>query len=60
MNADPEFVSADDLHLTELSPCRDTGARSHQARGPADIDGDERVIGAGVDIGADEYDAGTR
>ena len=60
MNADPGFVSAEDLHLTEFSPCRDAGDGSHQALGPSDIDGDERVIGAGVDIGADEYDSGTR
>ena len=58
-DADPGFVSAEDLHLTEHSPCRDAGDGSHSSLGSTDVDGDQRVVGAGVDIGADEYDAAT-
>jgi hypothetical protein len=49
-NEDPLFV--DDYHLSELSPCRDSGV---DAEVYDDIDGDSRPLGAGYDIGADEY-----
>jgi hypothetical protein len=57
INADPGFTTRDDLHLTESSPCRDAGAGTHPLAGAFDIDGDERQIGAAIDIGADEHAA---
>lgn len=56
MNADPRFVSAEDQNLTEFSPCRAAGAGTHLALGASDTDGDERVVGATIDGGADEYE----
>lgn len=51
---DPAFVdpSAWDYHLTAGSAAIDAGV---DAGVTTDIDGDPRPIGAGVDIGADEY-----
>ncbi len=67
VDVDPMFVFAgyvDDLrnyvegdwHLMETSPCIDTGDPGFVAGvGETDIDGNERVSGGLVDIGADEY-----
>ena len=54
---DPEFVNpaADDYHISEDSPAVDTGATVALS---ADYDGDERPIGEGFDIGADEVKSG--
>ncbi len=52
IDADPLFVSVDDLHLTAASPCVD--AADPGAAATVDIDGDLRPRGAGRDIGADE------
>lgn len=54
IQADPLFVdlARDDYHLKMGSPCIDAGI---DAGVTTDIDSDPRPIGAGVDIGADEY-----
>jgi hypothetical protein len=41
-------------HLAWNSPCRDLGNPSFLYEGEVDIDGEDRVFGAYVDIGADE------
>lgn len=51
--ASPGFAGGDDLHLLESSPLRDAGV-SGEGDGPTDVDGQPRVNGAAVDIGADE------
>jgi hypothetical protein len=67
VDVDPQFVLAgfvDDLrnyvagdwHLMETSPCIDAGDPGFVAgAGETDIDGNERVSGGQVDMGADEY-----
>lgn len=53
---DPRFVSpaGGDFHLRPSSPARDAGDTDHALIGTEDIDGDPRVQGAAVNIGADE------
>jgi parallel beta-helix repeat protein len=54
----PRFVGGDpfDYHLEHDSPCRDAGDPSYRpVEGETDIDGESRVIGGRVDMGADEY-----
>ncbi len=52
IDADPLFVGGGDYHLTLESPCIDTGT---DAGVYTDMDGEVRPMGAGFDIGADEY-----
>ncbi|NIT54694.1 MAG: hypothetical protein GWN00_00150, partial [Aliifodinibius sp.] len=62
INADPLFIAGDSLyHLTNSSPCVNTGADSIQIGGqwyycpPYDYEGDERpYLGHQADMGADE------
>ncbi len=58
ISADPLFADAvtGNLHLLPASPCRDVGDKAAVLPGQTDIDGDPRLQGAGVDIGADESD----
>ncbi len=55
---DPLFVNraAGEYHLQRLSPCIDVGLDS-AAAGAVDMDGQPRLMGAHVDIGADEFPA---
>ncbi|MBE3040523.1 MAG: DUF5123 domain-containing protein, partial [Chloroflexi bacterium] len=55
VNLDPLFASLDlpDLHLQKTSPAIDKGQVLPEA-GPQDIDGQPRVQGAVIDIGANE------
>ncbi|MFB9277394.1 choice-of-anchor Q domain-containing protein [Cohnella cellulosilytica] len=54
--ANPGLVNAaaGDLHLTSTSPAINAGVIDLSIIGTTDIDGDPRVQGASVDIGADE------
>jgi len=55
---DPCFVDADsnDYHLLSDSPCIDTGDPGYvPIAGETDIDGEPRVMGGRVDMGADEF-----
>ena len=56
ISTDPCFASAIDYHLLEDSLCINAGDPAFVPE-PAetDIDGDQRISGAGIDIGADEY-----
>jgi len=53
---DPLFVeqAIDDLHLTHPSPCRNAGDGTITLP-VADFEGDPRIAGHGVDMGADEF-----
>jgi len=56
--ADPKFIDADgsDFHLSAGSPAIDTGDPTFMpAAGETDLEGELRVNGARVDIGADEF-----
>ena len=58
-NSDPRFVDSVNYnyHLqATISPCVNSGSTSPDHRVQADIDGQPRVIGYKVDIGADEAD----
>jgi hypothetical protein len=56
IDANPLFVdpSNGDYHLTWPSPCRDAGDNSVVTE-PDDFEGDSRICGSCVDMGADEY-----
>lgn len=56
--ADGKTTAAGDYHLLSDSPCVDSGDPAFSAApGDVDIDGDNRVSGGRVDIGADEREA---
>ena len=46
-----------DFHLSQMSPCINAGLDSAVGDGWLDLDGQPRVLGAHVDIGADEFQA---
>ncbi len=52
IDLDPLFVGGGNFHLTGESPCVDAGT---DAGIYEDMDGDERPMGSGFDMGADEY-----
>ncbi len=55
IDIDPVFTGDDELHLTADSPCVNAGDNDSIPSGiAADIDGDDRIIGQAVDMGADE------
>lgn len=56
INIDPQFMP-DGYHLTSNSPCINAGDPTGNYSGQKDIDGQARVIGGRVDIGADEFSA---
>ncbi|MHC4603947.1 MAG: choice-of-anchor Q domain-containing protein [Planctomycetota bacterium] len=58
IDADPLFVDSaiGDYHLSEFSPCINAGDPNHPVDpNESDIDGQPRVIGGRVDMGADEF-----
>ena len=61
IDADPCFVSADDSHLKQGSPCINAGDPNFVALlGQTDIDGEPRVMEYRVDMGADEFTGNVR
>ncbi len=57
ITSDPLFVDpiGGDLHIQPTSPCVDAGENNAPALPAVDMDGEIRIIGGVVDIGADEY-----
>jgi hypothetical protein len=57
INIDPLFVDPanGDYHLAFGSPCIDSGNNAAPSLPTTDFEGDNRVAGIAVDIGADEY-----
>ena len=57
ISADPEFVdpSVGDYHLSPASPAIDAGDTSQPGLPATDIDGEARIMGVAVDMGADEF-----
>jgi parallel beta-helix repeat protein len=54
IHSDPCFVDPNDYHLASDSPCINAGDPDGNYDGQTDIDNQDRVMGALVDIGADE------
>ncbi len=54
----PQFVSALDWHLQSSSPCINAGTNAY-AQGATDLDGNPRIIGGVVDMGAYECTSGS-
>lgn len=54
ISADPLFVDEEDMHLQSGSPCIDTGSDGLILTGATDLDGNPRIRGPHVDIGAYE------
>jgi parallel beta-helix repeat protein len=61
VKVDPLFVNVltSNYHLQSTSPCIDAGDNSYLQSGWVDIDGNPRIGGTIVDIGADEYKVGS-
>ncbi len=61
ISTDPNFadLAYAGAHIQPGSPCRDAGDDSLVQGGWKDIDGQSRILGAHVDIGADESDGTT-
>lgn len=57
---DPAFIypQGGNFHLRISSPCIDTGDNT-QAAGSTDLDGNPRIVGSAVDMGAYEFHGGT-
>ncbi len=55
ISADPMFVVGGDYHLQSGSPCIDAGDSSAPELPPTDKDGNARIGGGGVDMGAYEW-----
>lgn len=57
ISADPLFVDllSDNLHLQLGSPAIDAGTNAASGEPAQDFDGDSRIAGNAIDIGADEY-----
>lgn len=57
LQADPQFVSraTGNYHLISNSPCIDQGTNRVVQPGESDFDGQLRIAGSAVDIGADEF-----
>jgi hypothetical protein len=53
-DGDPNTWQDNDYHLTDASPCRNAGDPNGLYAAQTDIDGEPRVAGGRVDIGADE------
>ena len=56
IDADPAFTSAGDFHLLPTSPCINSGQNQSWMAGSVDIDGQTRIQGGIVDMGAFESD----
>ena len=58
LSADPRLggMAYGDVHLQPDSPCKDAGDSARVQTGWQDIDGQARIQGGRVDIGADEFD----
>jgi len=54
---DPQFVSAGDYHLLPTSPCLNVGTNLPYVLSSTDIEGNPRLVGNKVDMGAYEYSA---
>jgi parallel beta-helix repeat protein len=61
IQSDPNLVAAEygKIHIQPYSPCKDTGANGVVQPGWTDMDGQARIQGTRVDIGADESDGTT-
>ncbi len=57
ISEDPLFVNrtGGDFHISPMSPCINAGLDTAVGDGWRDMDGQPRVLGAHVDIGADEF-----
>jgi len=57
IDSDPLFIGSGDYHLTTSSPCINTGDNNAPNLPPTDKDGNPRIVGGTVDMGA--YESGS-
>ena len=58
IDADPLFAGAGNFHLRANSPCINAGDNAAIQGVDTDMDGEPRIAGGRVDMGADEYHSG--